>query len=110
MDPQPLLTAAPHPAPTAPHPTPTPHALICIPRMRQMDGGAGRPRDGVLVAGDSGNDIELFAVAGVHGCMVANAHPELRAWCDAHASSTLFQVLVPGEGALRAGRGPRLSF
>ncbi|KAL6783993.1 SPH3 [Auxenochlorella protothecoides x Auxenochlorella symbiontica] len=78
--------------------------------LEEMDGGAGRPRDGVLVAGDSGNDIELFAVAGVHGCMVANAHPELRAWCDAHASSTLFQVPVPGEGALRAGRGPRLSF
>ncbi|KAL6783992.1 SPH3 [Auxenochlorella protothecoides x Auxenochlorella symbiontica] len=68
--------------------------------LEEMDGGAGRPRDGVLVAGDSGNDIELFAVAGVHGCMVANAHPELRAWCDAHASSTLFQASEDGPGAI----------
>lgn len=62
------------------------------PDPRQMDKGVGRPQDGVLVCGDSGNDIELFAVPGVHGCMVANAHPELRAWCDAHAADTLFQV------------------
>jgi len=52
----------------------------------------GAPKDGVLVNGDSGNDIELFAVPGVRGCMVVNAHPELKKWCDAHPSSNLFQV------------------
>lgn len=52
----------------------------------------GAPKDGVLVSGDSGNDIELFAVPGVRGCMVVNAHPELKKWCDAHPSSNLFQV------------------
>ena len=52
----------------------------------------GVPKDGVLVNGDSGNDIELFAVPGVRGCMVVNAHPELKKWCDAHASPNLFQV------------------
>ncbi len=50
------------------------------------------PTDGVLVNGDSGNDVELFAVPGVKGTMVANAHPELREWCDAHASDNIFQV------------------
>lgn len=53
----------------------------------------GAPKDGVLVNGDSGNDIELFAVPDVRGCMVVNAHPELKKWCDAHPSSNLFQVL-----------------
>ncbi|DBA89259.1 TPA: hypothetical protein ACH3X1_016400 [Trebouxia sp. C0004] len=52
----------------------------------------GVPQDGVLVNGDSGNDIELFAVPGVRGCMVVNAHPELKKWCDAHPSSNLFQA------------------
>ena len=52
----------------------------------------GAPKDGVLVNGDSGNDIELFAVPGVRGCMVQNAHPELKKWCDEHKSPNLFQV------------------
>ncbi|KAA6424811.1 MAG: sucrose phosphate phosphatase [Trebouxia sp. A1-2] len=52
----------------------------------------GAPKDGVLVNGDSGNDIELFAVPGVRGCMVVNAHPELKKWCDAHPSPNLFQA------------------
>jgi len=54
----------------------------------------GTPKDGVLVNGDSGNDIELFAVPGVRGCMVVNAHPELKKWCDAHPSPNLFQVYL----------------
>ena len=45
-----------------------------------------------MVCGDSGNDVELFAVPGVRGCMVVNAHPELRAWCDAHQAPSLFQA------------------
>lgn len=58
----------------------------------QIEKGGGLPADGVLVCGDSGNDIELFAVPGVRGCMVVNAHPELRKYCEAHASENIFQV------------------
>lgn len=61
---------------------------------RQIDEAGTGPRDGVMVCGDSGNDVELFAVPGVRGCMVVNAHPELRKWCDAHAAPSLFQVRV----------------
>ena len=60
--------------------------------LEEMEKGPGRPARGTLVAGDSGNDVELFAVPGVYGCMVANAHPELRQWCDEHPSERLFQV------------------
>jgi phosphoserine phosphatase len=59
---------------------------------RQVDEAGTAPKDGVMVCGDSGNDIELFAVPGVRGCMVVNAHPELRKWCDAHRSPALFQA------------------
>ncbi len=45
-----------------------------------------------MVCGDSGNDIELFAVPGVRGCMVSNAHPELRKYCEQNASPSIFQV------------------
>lgn len=60
----------------------------------QIEKGAGLPADGVMVCGDSGNDIELFAVPGVRGCMVVNAHPELRKYCEQHASPNIFQVGV----------------
>lgn len=52
--------------------------------LKQMEAGAGLPEAGVMVCGDSGNDVELFAVPGVHGCVVANAHKELREWADAN--------------------------
>ena len=58
----------------------------------QIKEAGNAPADGVMVCGDSGNDVELFAVPGVRGCMVVNAHPELRDWCQAHASPQIFQV------------------
>lgn len=58
----------------------------------QIEKAGGWPREGVLVNGDSGNDVELFAVPRVRGCMVANAHPELRDWCNVNASPNIFQV------------------
>lgn len=60
----------------------------------------GAPRAGVLVAGDSGNDVELFEVEGVHGCVVGNAHPELRAWCRDNGSTRVFQATQDGPGGI----------
>jgi sucrose-6F-phosphate phosphohydrolase len=44
-----------------------------------------------LVAGDSGNDIELFALR-TRGVVVGNARPELAAWADAHPSPHLLRA------------------
>lgn len=60
--------------------------------LKQIEAGGGWPTDGVMVCGDSGNDAELFAVPGVRGCMVVNAHPELRKFCDQRLSEDLFQA------------------
>ncbi|KAI3431372.1 hypothetical protein D9Q98_004427 [Chlorella vulgaris] len=68
--------------------------------LKQMESKAGRPEVGVMVCGDSGNDIELFAVPGVHGCMVANAHSELSNWCEAHGSDQLFRATKDGPGGI----------
>ena len=54
--------------------------------LGQMADAVGPPVEGVLVCGDSGNDIDLFEVDGVRGVVVANAHEELRAWAEAHRS------------------------
>lgn len=59
----------------------------------QIEEEVGSPRDGVLVNGDSGNDIELFQVPGVMGTMVSNAHPELREWVEKHPSDKIFKVI-----------------
>jgi hypothetical protein len=50
------------------------------------------------VSGDSGNDVALFTVAGVRGCVVANAHPELLEWQQRHGEQG--RVLLVGEGAV----------
>ena len=75
----------------------------------QVEKHGGMPMDGVLVNGDSGNDVELFAVPGVRGTMVANAHPELREWCEAHASNRIFPVracfLPDPDGTTALGEG-----
>ena len=59
----------------------------------QIEKQLGAPEAGVLVNGDSGNDIELFQVPEVRGTMVSNAHPELREWVDAHPSERIFKVV-----------------
>lgn len=72
--------------------------------LQQLEKGMGGSRPArVLVAGDSGNDIDLFAVAGVEGCLVANAHPELREWCEAQEqehSKNIFSASSDGPGGI----------
>ncbi|PSC72019.1 Sucrose-phosphatase 2 [Micractinium conductrix] len=68
--------------------------------LKQLDAGPGRPEAGVMVCGDSGNDVELFAVPGVHGCMVANAHAELRQWCAANGHDKIFAATRDGPGGI----------
>ncbi|EFN54028.1 hypothetical protein CHLNCDRAFT_53400 [Chlorella variabilis] len=76
--------------------------------LKQLEEKAGSlPAAGVMVCGDSGNDIELFVVPGkpgasscVHGCMVANAHPELREWCEANMHDRIFRATRNGPGGI----------
>mmetsp|Transcript_27590 Transcript_27590/g.60350 ORF Transcript_27590/g.60350 Transcript_27590/m.60350 type:complete len:639 (+) Transcript_27590:155-2071(+) len=60
------------------------------------------PQLGVQVNGDSGNDVELFQVPHVKGCVVSNAHPELRAFAEQHALSNpnIFQATAPCAGGI----------
>lgn len=60
--------------------------------LRQVADAVGAPPDGVLVCGDSGNDIDLFEVPGVRGVVVSNAHEELRGWAAAHRSERVFEA------------------
>jgi sucrose-6F-phosphate phosphohydrolase len=60
--------------------------------LSQIADAVGPPTDGVLVCGDSGNDVELFEVDGVRGVVVANAHEELRAWAQGHAGERVFEA------------------
>ncbi|KAK9827782.1 hypothetical protein WJX74_001953 [Apatococcus lobatus] len=66
-------------------------------RMKKM---GGFPTDGVLVNGDSGNDIELFIVKGVKGCIVSNAHTELRQWHDRNISDSVFLASQRAAGGI----------
>lgn len=68
--------------------------------LKQMEAGAGLPEAGVMVCGDSGNDVELFAVPGVHGCVVANAHKELREWADANMHDRIYMATEDGPGGI----------
>ncbi|GFH23645.1 sucrose-phosphatase 1, partial [Haematococcus lacustris] len=61
----------------------------------------------VQVNGDSGNDIDLFKVPGVVGCVVSNAHPELRQFAqqaDKEAgpggAAHIFQATQPCAGGI----------
>lgn len=61
------------------------------------------PPPRVMVCGDSGNDVELFQVPGVHGCVVANAHKELRDWVNDEANNKdnkIFEASVDGPGGI----------
>ena len=60
--------------------------------LGQIASAVGAPPEGVLVCGDSGNDIDLFEVDGVRGVVVANAHEELRGWAAAHRNERVFEA------------------
>jgi sucrose-6F-phosphate phosphohydrolase len=45
--------------------------------LQWLCGHLGVPAEGVIVAGDTGNDASMFRVPGVRGIVVENAHPEL---------------------------------
>jgi len=55
----------------------------------------------VMVCGDSGNDIELFAVPHVYGCCVQNAHAELRDWVEVNGNKErVLCASVDGPGGI----------
>jgi sucrose-6F-phosphate phosphohydrolase len=68
--------------------------------LERLAEGPGAPTAGVLVAGDSGNDVDLFAVPGVRGAMVSNAHAELRGWVEAHGGERVHKSGRRAAGAI----------
>ena len=43
-----------------------------------------------LVAGDSGNDVDMMAVDGVRACIVGNAKPELLKWVEENRCARMY--------------------
>ncbi len=70
--------------------------------LLQFEGGPGLPEAGVMVCGDSGNDVELFAVPGAAGAGTARSLPVRCATGWASTGSALAQPppfnLPPREG------------
>lgn len=54
----------------------------------------------ILVAGDSGNDIDMLAVDGVRACIVSNAKPELLRWVEDNRCSRVYQAQAPCAGGI----------
>lgn len=96
--------------------------------LSELAAGPGAPEAGVVAAGDSGNDVELLAAgeeeaeAGeegakgrvrvrcppgvvVRGVVVANAHPELRAWAESRRGRGGAETSVVFEAKERCARG-----
>eukprot|EP00890_Picochlorum_soloecismus_P001484 jgi/Picsp_1/2336/NSC_05799-R1_sucrose phosphatase len=71
--------------------------------LQQLEEANGcAPEHGVIVCGDSGNDVELFQVPGVHGCVVANAHDELREWYEENkGNKKIFLASLDGPAGIR---------
>ena len=54
------------------------HRLTELLKLVQNRDAGNAPTNGVMVCGDSSNDVELFAVPGVRGCMFLYTHQELK--------------------------------
>ena len=96
--------------------------------LSELAAGPGTPEMGVVAAGDSGNDVELLAAGEeeeeeqdknstkgrvhaqcppgvvVRGVVVANAHPELRAWAESKRGKGT-ETSVVFEAKERCARG-----
>ena len=98
--------------------------------LSELASGVGVPEKGVVAAGDSGNDVELLAAGEdeiekegggkvgktsvhakcppgvlVRGVVVANAHPELRAWAESKRGGGEKGSSVVFEAKERCARG-----
>lgn len=76
-------------------------ALSFLLKQLEESNGAS-PEMGVMVCGDSGNDVELFEVPDVYGCIVNNAHTELLQWYDNNqANKKMYHAGKAGPGGIR---------